>query len=462
MNKKIFALLLTLCLVCGLAVPAFALQFTDAHGNVVELDDTLEAHSPVALYGANDAARKGESNLGDLWADALLWFAASGKINAAFDEDDVAAGNGSVDVPADHIVALWNGGNLRADIAEGKFGAAELAKVLPYPNKVAVIYMTGAQLAEALEAASQGLPYCAATADACASLMQVAGMKYTVNMDQPYDAGEAYGKCWFKANSLGRVTITEVNGKSFSADDTYAVITHNANYNGMDSSYMFKDAVADNDKCAITTAVVRDVVWMYIDQQLNNRVPETYAKAQGRITLEGSAFTDVKLGMYYTDAVAWAAEQGITGGTADGIFAPDNACTRAQAVTFLWRAAGSPEPAQPASFSDVAANAYYAKAVAWAAEQGITGGTSATAFTPNATCTRGQIVTFLYRFNQTNTLNIKENPFTDVAEGAYYYDAVLWAAERGITGGTTATTFAPGNACTRGQIVTFLFRCMGK
>jgi len=154
--SKIFALLLALCLISSAACAA---TFTDAHGNVIELADSLEAYAAVTLVGADNAARQGETNLGDLWADALRWFAVSGEINAAFDEDDVKAGNDRIAVDADHVVALWNGGNLRADIAEGTFGAEALAEVLPFPNKVAVVYMTGAQLLETLEAASQGLPY---------------------------------------------------------------------------------------------------------------------------------------------------------------------------------------------------------------------------------------------------------------------------------------------------------------
>ena len=144
--------LLALCLTLSLSASALASTFTDAHGNEIELDDSLEAYANEALLGAEDAARKAETNLGDLWADALRWFAVSGNINAAFDEDDVKAGNDKLDVDAEHVVALWNAGNLRANIPAGKFGAAELAEVLPYPNKVAVVYMTGAQLAEALEA----------------------------------------------------------------------------------------------------------------------------------------------------------------------------------------------------------------------------------------------------------------------------------------------------------------------
>ena len=284
--KKTLCLTLVLCL-C-LTATASALTFTDAHGNVIELDETLEAYAEVTLYGADDAARQGETNLGDLWTDALRWFAASGTIDGYFEEDDVTAGITSIDADADHIVALWNGGNLRADIAEGKFGAEQLAEVLPYPNKVAVVYLTGAQLVEALEAASQGLPYTGETAATCAAFMQVSGLKYAVDTAKSYDKGEPYGDNWFKAASLGRVTIEEVNGQPFDAEATYAVITSNANFNGMDSSYVFKAAAEANEKSCITTAVVRDVVWLYLAGELNNTVGEEYAAPQGRIAVEAA------------------------------------------------------------------------------------------------------------------------------------------------------------------------------
>ena len=284
--KKLLSLTLALCLLCGLSASASAVTFTDAHGNVIELDDTLEAYANFALLGADDAARKGETNLGDLWTDALRWFAVSGKINEYFEEDDVTAGNTEIAVDADHIVALWNGGNLRADIAEGKFGAEQLAEVLPYPNKVAVVYMTGCQLLEVLEAASQALPYTEETAAACASFMQVSGLKYTVDTGKAYDAGEAYNDKWFKAASLGRVTIEEVNGQPFDAEATYAVMTSNANFNGMDSSYIFKAAAEANEKSAITTAVVRDVIWLYLAEELNNVIGDAYAEPQGRIVIQ--------------------------------------------------------------------------------------------------------------------------------------------------------------------------------
>ncbi|MCI6569395.1 MAG: S-layer homology domain-containing protein [Dysosmobacter sp.] len=172
-------------------------------------------------------------------------------------------------------------------------------------------------------------------------------------------------------------------------------------------------------------------------------------------------FVDVPADAYYHDAVLWAAENGITGGVDDTHFAPNASCTRAQAVTFLWRVAGSPVPKTTAMpFADVKAGSYYYDAVLWAVEQGVTKGTSDTTFSPNATCTRAQIVTFLWR-SQKSPAADGVNPFTDVAADAYYNTAVLWAAENGITGGTTATTFSPNNDCTRAQIVTFLFRCLG-
>ena len=286
--KKRISLLLAAALIFALALtPVSAKTVTDAHGNEVELDETLEAYTQVELLGADDAARKGETNLGDLWTDALRWFAVSGRIDEFFEEDDVTAGNAAIAVDADHVVALWNGGNLRADVPAGVFNAETLMAVLPYPNKAAVVYMTGGELLEALEAASQGLPYGEDTAAACASFMQVSGLKYTVDTARAYARGEEYKAPWYKAASIGRVTITEVNGKAFDEAAVYAVITSNANFNGMDSSYVFKAAAEADSRCAVTTAVVRDVVWMYLAEELENVVTQDYARPQGRIAVEG-------------------------------------------------------------------------------------------------------------------------------------------------------------------------------
>ena len=172
------------------------------------------------------------------------------------------------------------------------------------------------------------------------------------------------------------------------------------------------------------------------------------------------SFADVSTDAYYYEAVKWAAKNGITGGVGNGLFAPDAPCTRAQIVTFLWRAAGSPEPKNASSFSDVPASAYYAKSVAWAVENVITTGTGNERFSPDATCTRAQSVTFLYRALSARAEGTAE--FRDVPKNAYYADAVAWAAANGITTGIGGGLFGPDNDCTRAQIVTFLFRTYNK
>ena len=191
----------------------------------------------------------------------------------------------------------------------------------------------------------------------------------------------------------------------------------------------------------------------------------TFKMPSGKVTVKGSfveetpvqIFKDVPVDAYYYEAVKWAAEKGITGGIGNGLFAPNQPCTRAQIVTFLWRAAGSPAPKSMSSFADVPADAFYAKAVAWAVENGITGGTGDGKFSPDATCTRAQAVTFLYRAAGSPKVSGSAE-FGDVATNAYYTDAVAWAAKNGITGGIGGGLFGSNNDCTRAQIVTFLYR----
>lgn len=169
-------------------------------------------------------------------------------------------------------------------------------------------------------------------------------------------------------------------------------------------------------------------------------------------------FKDVSENDYFYDAVLWAVDKGITSGTSATIFDANKNCTRAEMVTFLWRAAGKPEPTNRMNpFTDVKEDSYYYKAVLWAVEKGITKGTSDTTFSPNDTCTRGQTATFLYRYAGSPAVSGR-NYFNDVNSTNYYYDAVVWAASEGITTGTSATTFSPADFCTRGQIVTFLYR----
>ena len=182
-----------------------------------------------------------------------------------------------------------------------------------------------------------------------------------------------------------------------------------------------------------------------------------FMKANGNP--QTGVFVDVATGSYYEDAVDWAVGNGITQGTDDTHFSPDGICTRAQAVTFLWRAAGSPKPeTRTMPFADVPVGSYYYDAVLWAVENGIAKGTSDTTFSPNMTCSRAQIVAFLWRSEKSPAAGTA-NPFADVKSAAYYADAVLWAAKKDITKGTTNTTFSPDADCTRAQIVTFLWRC---
>ena len=192
----------------------------------------------------------------------------------------------------------------------------------------------------------------------------------------------------------------------------------------------------------------------------DHTIEVVFMKANGNP--QTGVFVDVAEGSYYEEAVDWAVKNGITTGTGNNYFTPDGICTRAQAVTFLWRVAGSPTPKTEAMpFEDVLNGSYYYEAVLWAVENGVTVGTSATTFSPELTCSRAHIVTFLWR--AANSPSVKtDNPFTDVAADAYYIDAVLWAVKHKITVGTTLSTFSPDEGCTRAQIVTFLYRAHSK
>jgi len=192
----------------------------------------------------------------------------------------------------------------------------------------------------------------------------------------------------------------------------------------------------------------------------NHTIEVVFMKSSGNP--QTGVFVDVPEGSYYEEAVNWAVEQGITKGTDATHFSPDGICTRAQAVTFLWRAAGSPAPkSSTMPFTDVKSGVYYYDAVLWAVENGITKGTTDTTFSPNMNCSRAQIVTFLWRSEKSPAAGTV-NPFTDVKSDAYYADAVLWAVKEDVTKGTTDTTFSPDADCTRAQIVTFIYRALAE
>ena len=178
---------------------------------------------------------------------------------------------------------------------------------------------------------------------------------------------------------------------------------------------------------------------------------------------KGPEFTDVPANAFYADSVRWAVANGVTNGTSDTTFGPKKDCTRGQVVTFLWRAMGSPQPTSSSHpFVDVKKSAYYYTAMLWAVENGITSGTDDTHFGPNKACTRGQVVTFLWRAMGSPQPASSSHPFEDVKKSAFYYTAMLWAVESGVTSGTSATLFSPNKVCNRGQVVTFLFRAVSE
>jgi hypothetical protein len=194
------------------------------------------------------------------------------------------------------------------------------------------------------------------------------------------------------------------------------------------------------------------------EEDIENLEPEPEPEPAPEPEPESTAFTDVPEGIWYIDAVNWAVEKGITDGTSKTTFSPLEDCTRAQVVTFLWRAAGSPKPTTVSAFTDVPENTWYTDAVNWAVEKGITDGTSKTTFSPMQSCNRAQVVTFLWRANGEPAANANVSSFTDIPAGQYYTQAVVWAVEQKITDGMENGTFAPLGICNRAQVVTFLYR----
>ena len=213
--------------------------------------------------------------------------------------------------------------------------------------------------------------------------------------------------------------------------------------------------------CGLTETMTIQPTGQHVPEDNTDPAKSTYCTVCGALIKagEGSAsFTDVAESDYFHDAVIWAVDKGITNGLTATSFSPESSCTRAQIVTFLWRAAGSPEPkSQENPFTDLSADDYYYDAVLWAVENGITSGTTATTFGGNSTCTRAQGMTFLYRAAGSPSAG-SSSSFTDVAQGDYFAAPVQWAVENAITSGTSNTTFSPNASCTRGQIITFLYR----
>ena len=398
-----------------------------------EIDDeygTVFAKTEVALNGEREPGnRTEETNLGDLITDALVW----------------GAEREGTEVDA----AVTNGGGIRASIAAGDITKKDINTVLPFGNTLSIVQVTGAELLEALEAST----YCTPTS--IGGFPQVSGIEFTVDTTKAYDQGELYpGSTYYGPKSIQRVTIETVGGEPFDANATYTIATNDFMAAGGDTYYAFAAASVNYDLGIAMDEVVMD----YITDELKGTVTaEAYGEPAGRITVDqGLAFTDVAATSPYYDGIEWAVDEGITNGTTATTFAPYQNCTRAQIITYLWRAAGSPEPAsmEPAYTDVTDTSLYFFKAVQWASEQGLVEGET---FDPYAGCTRAMAVYFMWV--AADSPEAAASSFTDVAADADYAGAVNWAVAQGVTLGTgDGSTFSPDTVCQRGQIVTFLYR----
>ena len=389
--------------------------------------------SEVDLDGVRENVRASETNLGDLITDAMLW-------QAGQDNEEVDA-------------AITNGGGIRASIAAGDITKKSVNDVLPFGNTLYVVELTGAELLEALEAST----YC--TPEPVGAFPQVAGIEFTINTGAAYDAGENYpGTTYAEPASINRVTILTVGGQAFDADATYTIVTNDFLAAGGDTYYAFSAAESGYDTGISLDQVVMD----YITEELDGTVTAAaYGQTANRI--HTISYNDVTAGDWFTPDVIYVTLTGLMNGTGDG-FSPNNNINRAQLVTVLYRMAGEPEVTGENPFTDVPDGQWYTDAVLWAAENGITDGTSETTFSPNSALTREQMATFLYRFADFETEEPIEvtgdlSGYTDADLVAdYAVDAMTWAVGEGVISGIGNNTLAPDNTASRAQMATVLTR----
>ena len=389
--------------------------------------------SEVDLDGVRENVRASETNLGDLITDAMLW-------QAGQDNEEVDA-------------AITNGGGIRASIAAGDITKKSVNDVLPFGNTLYVVELTGAELLEALEAST----YC--TPEPVGAFPQVAGIEFTINTGAAYDAGENYpGTTYAEPASINRVTILTVGGQAFDADATYTIVTNDFLAAGGDTYYAFSAAESGYDTGISLDQVVMD----YITEELDGTVTAAaYGQTANRI--HTISYNDVTAGDWFTPDVIYVTLTGLMNGTGDG-FSPNNNINRAQLVTVLYRMAGQPEVTGENPFTDVPDGQWYTDAVLWAAENGITDGTSETTFSPNNPLTREQMATFFYRFANFEAGEPIEvtgdlSGYTDADLVAdYAVDAMTWAVGEGVISGIGNNTLAPDNTASRAQMATVLTR----
>ena len=335
------------------------------------------AKSEVELNGKRDpGVRTQETNLGDLITDALLWYATK---------------DGKLDVPADHIVAVTNGGGIRASIKAGDITMKDINTVLPFGNTVAVVYISGEKLLESLEAATQSAP------TALGGFPQIAGINLSLCTGAAYDKqDETYpgGSTYYGPKSINRVTINSINGKPFRAKDTYAVVTNDFMAAGGDVYYAF----ASSPKIVDTGTPMEEALVEFIKVKLNGVIGKEYENAQGRLNM--AVFNDVPNNIWYTKAVNYVAEKSLMNGTGAS-FKPMDSTSRAMLVTVLYRMAGSPEVEGKVSetFKDCVDGSYYANAVLWASQNNIVNGYG-DSFKPNQAVTRQEMAKILYGYDK--------------------------------------------------------------
>ena len=428
------------------SVPAVAARIAEIQAEVDAEYGATFATSEVDLNGERAPGnRTGETNLGDLIADAFRWYALE---------------QGDLGVDEDHVVALTNGGGIRASVAAGDITATDILTVLPFGNEVAYVNVTGEVLLEALEAST----YC--TPEEVGAFPQVAGIEFTVDTTKAYDQGEQYpSSTYYGPNSINRVTINSINGQPFDPEANYVVVTNDFLAAGGDTYYAFSVSVSRSTGKLMDEAVVE-----YITEELGGTVTaEQYGEPQGRITIttepaEPGFFTDVAEGAWYYDYIVTAYENGLMTGVSETEFAPDVAVTRAMLVAMVYQLEGSPEVEGAASelFTDVADDAWYADALVWCGANGLLEGFEGETFDADTVITREDVAVMLYVYELYNGAEeVTDAELTwadaaDVSEDAVA--AVAYCTESGLMNGVTETEFAPDGSATRAQCATVLVR----
>lgn len=399
------------------------------------------AKSEVELCGEKAPGnRTEETNNGDLIADAILWQAKK---------------DGSLPVADENVIAITNGGGIRAAIAAGDITKKDVNTVLPFGNTVAYVTVKGSVLLEALEAST----YC--TPEAVGAFPQVAGIEFTVDTNKAYDQGEQYpGSTYYAPASINRVTIESINGKAFDPEATYVVVTNDFLAAGGDTYYAFSVSTS------VDTGIPMDeAVMSYITEELKGVVTaEKYGEPQGRITVLEPVFTDVVEGKWYYDAVMTAYEKELMNGVTANTFEPLTAMNRAMLVTMLYRLEGSPavEGNVSETFTDCKDTAYYANAVLWAFQNEIVTGRGETTFEPLSNLTRQEMAVILYnymKYKGADEVTEPELSYSDADKVASWATAaVAYCTQTELMNGVTAETFDPAGSANRAMGATVLVR----